>query len=94
MITKHTGKPITESREEFNKCILRIDKYCDLAESALCDEKVVSNDSVEKVITKQPVGTVFTFPSWIHPLLSTFDSLLPSILSGNSVLIKHHTQTS
>ena len=56
-----------------------------LAPTALAPETV----SPSARIFKEPVGVVLLIAPWNYPLLTAVNSLVPAILAGNAVLIKH-----
>jgi acyl-CoA reductase-like NAD-dependent aldehyde dehydrogenase len=39
------------------------------------------------------LGVVFNMPAWNYPLLTCVNALVPAVLAGNAVLLKHSTRT-
>lgn len=65
----------------------------DLAPKELSPEVIPSEASDFLQITREPVGTVFIISPWNYPLLTTVNTLIASVLAGNTVLIKHSPYT-
>lgn len=66
----------------------------DLAESALKpfvppDEK----PGFRRYLKREPLGVVFTIAPWNYPYLTAVNSIVPALMAGNAVLLKHAAQT-
>ena len=44
-------------------------------------------------IKREPVGTVLVIAPWNYPYLTAVNSIIPALMAGNSVILKHATQT-
>ncbi|KZZ19390.1 aldehyde dehydrogenase, partial [Oleiphilus sp. HI0081] len=47
----------------------------------------------KRFIKKCPVGTVAVLAPWNYPLHTPINSIIPALLAGNSVILKHSAQT-
>lgn len=47
----------------------------------------------DRWIQREPVGVVFVIAPWNYPYLTAINTVLPAILAGNTVILKHSTQT-
>jgi acyl-CoA reductase-like NAD-dependent aldehyde dehydrogenase len=58
-------------------------------------ENIVSkkNSEFDNFISKDPLGTIFIVAPWNYPYNTSVNSIVPSLLSGNSVILKHSSQT-
>jgi acyl-CoA reductase-like NAD-dependent aldehyde dehydrogenase len=58
-------------------------------------ENIVSkkNNEFDNFISKDPLGTIFIVAPWNYPYNTSVNSIVPSLLSGNSVILKHSSQT-
>ena len=67
----------------------------DIAEQALKEIELLPSDdkNTRRVICREPLGVVFTVAPWNYPYLTAINSIIPAIMSGNSVLLKHAKQT-
>lgn len=46
-----------------------------------------------KAIVKEPVGVVLVVAPWNYPLMTAVNHIIPAILAGNAVAIKHASRT-
>ncbi len=88
-ITRQMGKPLQQSRNEINTMIDRAETMCRLAEGALADEPLPPKDGFERFIRHEPLGVVLDIAAWNYPLLIAVNVIVPALLAGNAVLIKH-----
>ena len=55
----------------------------------LVDQK----EGFTRYIKREPVGVVFVVAPWNYPYLTSVNSIIPALLAGNSVVLKHSAQT-
>jgi acyl-CoA reductase-like NAD-dependent aldehyde dehydrogenase len=46
-----------------------------------------------RFIRREPLGVVFTVAAWNYPYLIAVNSVVPALLAGNAVILKHSAQT-
>lgn len=78
---------------EFDGCIERAAYMAHIAEDALRPIVAENSDAFERRIEKEPVGVVFIVAPWNYPFLTTINSLVPALIAGNTVIMKHAAQT-
>ena len=88
LITQEMGKLIAESRLEIDKCAWACEYYAFNAESILADEELESDAQKSKAIF-QPIGPVLAIMPWNFPFWQVFRFAAPTIMAGNSALLKH-----
>ena len=64
-----------------------------IAEKSLADLAVDEKPGFERVIHREPLGVVFTIAAWNYPYLIAVNSVVPALMAGNAVVLKHSTQT-
>jgi acyl-CoA reductase-like NAD-dependent aldehyde dehydrogenase len=64
-----------------------------LAQHALEDEVAADKDGFELVIQRVPVGVVLDIAAWNYPLLIAVNVVIPAVLAGNAVVLKHSSRT-
>jgi acyl-CoA reductase-like NAD-dependent aldehyde dehydrogenase len=90
ILTTEVGKPISQSRNELEGVLPRIDFF--LAETArtLRPEKVSVDvqGSLEEKISHEPLGVVANISAWNYPWFVGANVFVPALLAGNAVLYK------
>ncbi len=92
-ISWQMGRPIRYAPREVTTAADRARKMIELAAPALADIPVDSPPTHELFIEKVPLGTVLVVPAWNYPYLIAINSVVPALLAGNSVVLKHSSQT-
>jgi acyl-CoA reductase-like NAD-dependent aldehyde dehydrogenase len=47
----------------------------------------------KRYIKREPLGTVLVIAPWNYPYLTAVNSVIPALMAGNSVILKHASQT-
>jgi succinate-semialdehyde dehydrogenase/glutarate-semialdehyde dehydrogenase len=87
-ITLEMGKPIKESIAEVLKCAWVCEYYAHHAQEFLADETIETEASSSKVVY-EPIGTILGIMPWNFPFWQVFRFLAPTLMSGNTALLKH-----
>lgn len=64
-----------------------------IADECLTDISVPKTEGFTKFIRREPIGTVLVIAPWNYPYLTTVNSIVPALLAGNTVILKHAAQT-
>lgn len=64
-----------------------------IAEGALADTPAPDKPGFTRFIRKQPLGVVLVVAPWNYPYLTAVNAIVPAIMAGNAVVLKHATQT-
>lgn len=86
------GRP-TRFGGEFGGVNERANYMAEIAPSALAPMEVESSDRFHRFLTREPVGVVFILAPWNYPYLTTINTLVPALIAGNTVVLKHSSQT-
>ncbi len=88
-ITRQMGKPLRQSLNEIQTMIDRAEAMCRLAPAALADEPLPEKPAFRRFIRHEPHGVVLDIAAWNYPLLIAVNVVVPALLAGNAVLLKH-----
>jgi acyl-CoA reductase-like NAD-dependent aldehyde dehydrogenase len=92
-ITRMMGKPLAQAMGELRTCAGRARALMALAGGALADVVLPPLPGFERRIVREPLGVVFDLPAWNYPLLTAVNCVVPAVLAGNAVLLKHSPRT-
>ena len=71
----------------------RIEAMVDLAEASLAPESPPARKGFTRVVQRAPVGLVLVIAPWNYPYLTAANTIVPALLAGNAVILKHSAQT-
>jgi acyl-CoA reductase-like NAD-dependent aldehyde dehydrogenase len=92
-ITRQMGKPLAQSRGEVSGMAGRWRHMQSIAREALADIVLPPKEGFERRIVKEPLGVVLDLPAWNYPLLTAVNAVIPAVLAGNAVVLKHSPRT-
>ena len=93
MISLEMGKPIKESRAEVLKCVWVVEYYAKNASDFLKPETIKSDYS-DSYIQYDPIGIVLGVMPWNFPYWQVFRFIAPSLMAGNTCVLKHASNVS
>ena len=92
-LTLQIGRPIRHTPGELRGFEDRARVMIGLAESGLADVGVPLKAGFSRTIRREPVGVVLVLSPWNYPLLTAVNAVVPALLAGNAVVLKHSDQT-
>jgi acyl-CoA reductase-like NAD-dependent aldehyde dehydrogenase len=92
-VTLQMGKPIREARREVQTFFERAEHMLAIAEEALAPDVLPEKDGLHRRIEHAPLGVVLDIAAWNYPLLIPVNVVVPALLAGNAVLLKHSART-
>jgi acyl-CoA reductase-like NAD-dependent aldehyde dehydrogenase len=93
-ITWQMGRPVIYTPGEIKGGFQERLKYMvDLAPKALADIVPPEKEGFKRFIRREPVGVVAVIAPWNYPFLTSLNTILPALLAGNAVVLKHSHQT-
>ena len=87
------GRPIKYAAGEVNSFAERADYMIAIAETALAPLQQAEKEGFIRYIRKEPVGVILVIAPWNFPLHTPINVIVPALLAGNSVILKHSSQT-
>jgi acyl-CoA reductase-like NAD-dependent aldehyde dehydrogenase len=92
-ISWQMGRPVAQSPGEVRGFEERARTMIELAPEALKDLVVGEKAGFHRFIRRDPLGVVFVVAPWNYPYLTAVNSVLPALMAGNAVVLKHSAQT-
>src|SRR5688572_22358435 len=92
-LTRQIGRPITQTPGEVRGLVERATYMADIAEAALADVNVGEKPGFTRFIRREPLGVVLVLAPWNYPYLTAVNSIVPALIAGNAVILKHSDQT-
>lgn len=93
-LTWQMGRPIRYTPFEITGGFQERANYMiSIAEQVLADINVPPLEGFERYISREPLGTVLVLAPWNYPYLTSVNAIIPAIMAGNTVILKHSDQT-
>ncbi len=92
-LTMQMGRPISQSPGELRGFEERARYMIDIAEESLSPVVPQPKQGFSRSIQRNPLGVVLDLPAWNFPYLTAVNALIPALMAGNSVVLKHASQT-
>ena len=92
-LTWQMGRPISYAPSEVRGTLERARYMIDIAPEALADVDAGPKENFRRFVRREPLGVVFTVAAWNYPYLIAVNSVVPAIMAGNAVVLKHSAQT-
>ncbi len=91
-IAKMMGRPVRYGGEfgGFNE---RASHMASIAAESLADIQVGEDATFKRYIKRIPHGVVFVVAPWNYPYMTAINTVAPALIAGNTVMLKHATQT-
>jgi acyl-CoA reductase-like NAD-dependent aldehyde dehydrogenase len=92
-ITWQMGRPARHSPNEVRGFEERARHMIAIAEEALAPVICAAKPGFQRFIRREPLGIVLTIAPWNYPYLTAVNSVVPALLAGNAVILRHSAQT-
>ncbi len=92
-LTWQMGRPISQSPGEVAGFEERARYMIKIADSGLADIEPEEKEGFTRYIKREPLGVVFVVAPWNFPYLTSVNAIMPALLAGNAVVLKHSAQT-
>jgi acyl-CoA reductase-like NAD-dependent aldehyde dehydrogenase len=88
------GRPIRYTPGEIAGGLAeRTRRMVELAPAALADVAASDKPGFTRFVRKEPLGVVFVVAPWNYPYLTAVNAIVPALVAGNAVILKHSHQT-
>ena len=86
------GRPVRYGGE-FGGVRERAAYMAEIAPTALADDVVEDSAHLTRLLAREPQGVVFVIAPWNYPFLTAVNTVVPALIAGNAVVLKHASQT-
>lgn len=87
------GRPVKFGAGELGGFEERARGMIGIAEQSLAPVVPDPKDGFKRYIKREPLGVVLTIAPWNFPYLTAVNSIVPALMAGNAVVLKHAAQT-
>ncbi len=88
LMAREMGKPLPQGEAEAEKCAWVCEYYAQHAEGFLADMPA-ETDAAKSYAAFRPLGVVLGIMPWNFPLWQVWRFIAPTLMTGNTVLLKH-----
>ncbi|MCP1418287.1 acyl-CoA reductase-like NAD-dependent aldehyde dehydrogenase [Pseudomonas laurylsulfativorans] len=87
------GRPVRYGAGELRGFAERARHMIAIAPQALAAVEPEPVAGFRRYIKREPLGTVLVVAPWNYPYLTAVNTIIPALMAGNSVILKHASQT-
>lgn len=92
-LTQQMGRPVRYGLGELRGFEERARHMIESADVSLAPRVIESPDGLQRSIERTPIGLLFVIAPWNYPYLTAVNSVIPALMAGNAVILKHAPQT-
>jgi acyl-CoA reductase-like NAD-dependent aldehyde dehydrogenase len=92
-LTWQMGRPSRYAPNEVRGTLERARHMIAIAPTALADIDAGPKEHFKRFVRREPLGVVLTIAAWNYPYLIAVNSVVPALMAGNVVVLKHSAQT-
>lgn len=92
-LARQMGRPVRYGAGELRGFEERARYMIGIADMALAPLRPPEKSGFERYMTREPLGVVLTVAPWNYPYLTAVNSVVPALMAGNVVILKHAAQT-
>lgn len=87
------GRPVRFGAGEMGGVNARTDYMAEIAAATLAPRVIEDSPGFRRVLAREPLGVVFVIAPWNYPFLTAINTIIPALIAGNAVVLKHASQT-
>jgi acyl-CoA reductase-like NAD-dependent aldehyde dehydrogenase len=92
-LARQMGRPVRYGAGEVKGFEERARHMIAIAADSLADRPAPDKAGFIRFIRRMPLGVVLVVAPWNYPYLTAVNAIVPAIMAGNAVVLKHATQT-
>ncbi len=87
------GRPVGQAGGEVSGFEERARYMIEIAPEVLADVRPGAKQGFTRFVQRSPLGVVFVVAPWNYPYLTAVNAVVPALMAGNAVVLKHSAQT-
>ncbi|NGM47367.1 aldehyde dehydrogenase family protein [Rhodobacter sp. SGA-6-6] len=92
-LAQQMGRPIRYGAGEMGGVNARTDYMAEIAAETLAPKVIEDSNAFRRYIARAPLGVVFVIAPWNYPFLTAINTIVPALIAGNTLILKHASQT-
>ncbi|MGE0521183.1 MAG: aldehyde dehydrogenase family protein [Candidatus Binatia bacterium] len=92
-LTWQMGRPVRHAPGEVRGTLERARYMIAIGPGSLVDIDAGRKQDFTRFVRREPLGVIFTVAAWNYPYLIAVNSVVPALIAGNAVILKHSAQT-
>jgi len=92
-LTWQMGRPVAQTPVELRGFAERARYMIEIAPAALAPVQPAPKTGFTRYIRREPLGVVVVIAPWNYPYLTSVNAVIPALMAGNAVILKHSHQT-
>jgi acyl-CoA reductase-like NAD-dependent aldehyde dehydrogenase len=92
-LTWQMGRPVKQSPGEMRGFAERARYMIEIAPAVLASVQPQPKQGFTRFIRREPIGVVAVIAPWNYPYLTSVNAVIPALMAGNAVILKHSHQT-
>ena len=92
ILSLEQGKPLAEGIGEVQGCGARMSEEVDEVAKAVCPD-ILEDEGVQTTLNYDPFGVCAAITPWNYPILMPHWTIIPALVTGNTVVLKPSEQT-
>lgn len=92
-LAQQMGRPIRYGAGEMGGVNARTDYMAEIAAETLAPKVIEDSNAFRRYLARAPLGVVFVIAPWNYPFLTAINTIVPALIAGNTLILKHASQT-
>lgn len=92
-LARQMGRPVRFGGGEMNGVNERASYMASIAAEGLAPKVIEDSNAFRRLIAREPLGVVFVVAPWNYPFLTAINTIIPALIAGNTLILKHSSQT-
>lgn len=92
-LAEQMGRPIRFGAGEMGGVNVRTDYMAEIAAETLAPKVIEDSNAFRRYLAREALGVIFVIAPWNYPFLTAINTIVPALIAGNTLILKHASQT-